>query len=85
MSEFLEGVDKLIIFCVVIGFLNSIAATYCCSAMVFVRFVSHEVDFAEEPVVIGDRLKLCHLSVLGEDDYFCSWCLSLRTILYLFL
>lgn len=63
MSEFLEGVGKLIIFCVVVGFLNGIAATYCCSAVVFVRFVGHEVDFAEEP---GDRLKLCHLSVLEE-------------------
>lgn len=67
MSEFLEGVDKLIIFCVVVVFLNGIAATYCCSAVVFVRFVGHEVDFAEEPVVIGNRLKLCHLPVLEED------------------
>lgn len=66
MSEFLEGVGKLIIFCVVVGFLNGIAATYRCSAVVFVRFVGHEVDFAEEPVVIGNRLKLCHLSVLEE-------------------
>lgn len=67
MSEFLEGVGKLIIFCVVVGFLNGIAATYCCSAVAFVRFVSHKVDFAEEPVVIGNMLKLCHLSVLEED------------------
>lgn len=67
MSEFLEGVGKLIIFCVVIGFLNGIAATYCCSAVVFVRFVGHEVDFAEEPMIVGDRLKLCHLSVLEVD------------------
>lgn len=57
MSEFLEGVGKLIIFCVVVGFLDGIATTYCCSAVVFVRFVCHEVDFTEEPVVIGDRLK----------------------------
>lgn len=47
MSEFLERVGKLIVFGVVVVFLNGIAAAYCCSAVVFVRFVSHEVDFAE--------------------------------------
>lgn len=63
MSEFLERVGKLIIFCVVVGFLNGIAAAYCCSAVVVVGFVGHEVDFAKEPVVVGDRLKLCILVV----------------------
>lgn len=58
MSEFLERVSKLIIFCIVVRFLNGIAAAYCCSAVVFVRFVSHKVDFAEEPVVIRNRLTL---------------------------
>lgn len=67
MSEFLKRVGKLIIFCVVVGFLNGIAAAYCCSAVVFVGFVGHEVDFAKESVVVGDRLKLCLLSVLVED------------------
>lgn len=95
MGEFLERVGKLIIFCVVVGFLNGIAAAYCCSAVVFVGFVSHEVDFAEEPVVVGDKLKLCLLERMCKKSkrevergwlfvYFCSWCLSLRTILYLF-
>ena len=35
--------------------------------MALVRFVGNKVDFSEEPVVVGDGLKLSHLSVLEAD------------------
>lgn len=56
----------MIIFCVVVGFLNGISAAYCSSAIALVRFVGYEVDFSEEPVVVGDSLKLSLLSVLED-------------------
>lgn len=56
----------MIVFCVVVGFLNCISAAHCCGAMALVRFVGYEVDFSEEPVVVGDGLKSL-LSVLEAD------------------
>ncbi len=63
--------------------MDSIAAEDGGGAVIGVGLVGYEVDFAKEPVkrwVLVDFREASNWSHGGGKTDFCSWCLSLRTI-----
>lgn len=82
MSKRFEGAAETVVFCVVGGLLDAVAAADCGGAMGGVGFVGCEVNFAEESIwdiLVGWAGR--RQGGERRNEYFCSWCLSLRTML----
>lgn len=81
MGEGFQGAAEPVVFGVVGGVLDGVATADGGGAVGGVGFVGGEVDFAEESV---EGSGLVGIELLGKGVgcfYFCSWCLSLRTML----